>query len=446
MTSSWSIRGRLVSAWLFMLLFVGAVVYLVTGELAKRALERGQDSDLQAVALVILDSVVSTPEGPEFDLPYSAFEVLAYSAPERVFYRVSTSEAHLAGYADLPPPMDPNAELSFFTQIYRGESTRFVQARKPIRPGASEFIGVMIGQTQASYLAFANQVANGLAISVLVAFCILAAWAEWSLRHSLRPFRAIEKNLANRMADDFQPIEEDTPREITQLVQSFNHTLDQHRDLLEKNRAFIAEATHQIKTPIAAMMTAAEVLEQKLPKSYRPDAREVVIRGRYASKVVTQLLTRASLTYREMLQIQERVDLVAVAESVVRTLDASAEAREIGLHLTARSAQVEVLGDRVALREALVCLIGNAIAHSPVLSEVTVSVGFERGQAFVEVKDNGLGFPEEVLNQENPRTTAGGLHRGLGLSIARRVAEYHGGSLVLSNGPEGGALCRLYLG
>ncbi len=443
---AWSIRKRLISSWLLMLVLVGSVVYLVTGEVAKRALQRGQDSDLQAVAQVILDSVVSTSEGPVFELPYSAFEVLAYSAPERVFYRVSLGDTVLAGYDDLPPPVDAIASLSFFSQIYRGEATRFVRAKKPIRPGSTEIISVMIAQTQASYLAFANQVANGLALAVLLSFLVLAVWLEWSLRHSLKPFRAIEHDLAHRSPDDFAPVVADTPAEVERLVQGFNHTLDQHRELLEKNRALIAEATHQIKTPIAAMMTAAEILEKRISKDEKPFARDLVVRARYASKLVTQLLTRASLAYREMLSIQEPVNLQALVEGVVRTLDASAEAREVGLSVIDSGESLEVLGDRVAIREAIVCLVDNAIQHTPVLSEVVVQVALYQGQACVSVCDNGPGLPPEQLADSWSSNVSPSLHRGHGLSIARRVAESHGGSLKLTNRPDGGAQCRLILG
>ena len=445
MQSSWSIRRRLFSLWLLMLLFVGGAVYLVTGEIAKRTLERGQDSDLQAVAMVILDSVVNTPDGPVFDLPYSAFEVLAYSAPERVFYAVAASETHLAGYDDLPIVREPGRALSFYSMVYRGEPTRFVLADKPIAPGATARVLVVIGQTQASYLAFATTVANWLAIAVLLAFCLLALWAELSLRHSLKPFVAIERNLANRSPDDFSPLAEDTPREIGRLVETLNETLEQHRVLLERNRAFIAEATHQIKTPIAAIVTTSEVLERTLPDTYQGQARQVVVRARYASKLVAQLLTRASLTYREMLKVNEEVNLAQLAESVARTMDPTAEVREIGLSVELVDAPVMVRGDRVAIREALVCLVDNAIAHTPELSDVAIRVGRSDDRAWIEVVDNGLGFQAapDLAIDAFVSGDAKGSHQGLGLAIVKRVADSHGAELQLENRPEGGARCRL---
>lgn len=445
MQSSWSIRYRLFSLWLLMLIVVGGAVYAITGEIAKRTLERGQDSDLQAVAMVILDSVVNTPDGPLFDLPYSAFEVLAYSAPERVFYAVRADEVHLAGYNDLPHITTSATAPYFFTSPYRGEQTRFVVAEKAIRPGSESRVSVVIGQTQASYLAFAANVANWLAIAVLLAFCVLAIWAELSLRHSLKPFVSIEHNLATRAADDFSPLSEDTPREIVRLVETLNETFEQHRVLLERNRAFIAEATHQIKTPIAAIVTASEVLERQLPAEHQPNARQVVIRARYASKLVAQLLTRASLTYREMLKVSEDVNLVQLVESVARTMDPTAEVREVGLTIDVTDTPVIVKGDRVAIREALVCLVDNAIAHTPELSEVIIRVGIDEGRAWLEVLDNGQGFQSDpdLMTAESDSRDFNRSHQGLGLAIVKRVADSHGAELMLGNLTSGGARCRI---
>ena len=99
---------------------------------------------------------------------------------------------------------------------------------------------------------------------MLVAFTLLALWAEFSLRHALKPVIEIENDLGSRAADDFTPIIRQVPSEVARLVQTLNRTFDKHRGLLEENRAFIAQATHQIKTPIAAILTRAELLEKEV--------------------------------------------------------------------------------------------------------------------------------------------------------------------------------------
>jgi hypothetical protein len=88
MDSGWSIRGRLFGLWLLMLIIVSIAVYWSTNAVVERSLREGQDRNLQAVAQVILDSAIKTGESIDFELPYQAFEVLAYSAPERIYYSV----------------------------------------------------------------------------------------------------------------------------------------------------------------------------------------------------------------------------------------------------------------------------------------------------------------------------------------------------------------------
>ena len=152
----------------------------------ERSLREGQDRNLQAVAQVILDSAIKTGGSIDFELPYQAFEVLAYSAPERIFYSVFLDSELLSGYDDLP--LSKSGKMSDFGSIYRGEPTRFV-ASKPIRPGSAERFRVVIGQTETSFKKQASIIAAWIAFAVLVSFALLALWAELSLRNALKPGR-----------------------------------------------------------------------------------------------------------------------------------------------------------------------------------------------------------------------------------------------------------------
>jgi two-component system sensor histidine kinase TctE len=136
MGSGWSIRGRLFGLWLLMLIVVSMIVYWSTNAIVERSLREGQNRNLQAVAQVILDSAIKVDNAIEFELPYQAFEVLAYSAPERIYYAVFLDDEHLSGYQDLPAV--DNDELPAYERLYRGESTRFLMTSKPISPGSSE--------------------------------------------------------------------------------------------------------------------------------------------------------------------------------------------------------------------------------------------------------------------------------------------------------------------
>ena len=445
MSNDWSIRRRIFGSWLLMLVIVCAAVYVGVNGISKRSLFRAQDSDLKALSLVILDSVVSTSSGITFDLPHSAFEVLAYSAPERIFYQVSANGRVLAGYDDLPREPSSSLDVEFQTADYRSEVTRFVFASKTFGSTAKKRVIVVIGQTRSSYMAFASEIANYIAIIVLVAFICLAVWAELSLRYSLRPFFAIESNLLSRKSDDFSPIPSGTPVEITKLVDSLNGTFEKHRSLLEQNRAFIAEATHQVKTPIAALVTMAELLEKDAPPALKVSVHNLIIRSRYASKLASQLLTRASLTYRGMLDVKAEIKVSNIVESVQKALDPVAERKDIEIQIELPEKSPLIVGDRVAIREALVCLVDNALEYSPVLSDVCVRVFEDGDQVIVEVFDQGPGFSEDpsILMSAFKGEGRHASNVGLGLAIVKGVAENHQAVFELENMENGGALCRL---
>ena len=442
MDSGWSIRGRLFGLWLLMLIIVSIAVYWATNAVVERSLREGQDRNLQAVAQVILDSAIKTDGSIDFELPYQAFEVLAYSAPERIYYSIFLDSELLSGYDDLP--VNKSGEVSGFGDIYRGEPTRFFVASKPTRPGSADRFRVVIGQTETSYKKRSSIIAAWIAFAVLASFGLLALWAELSLRNALKPMVAIERDLIERSADDFSPIEHRVPSEVVRMMQTLNRIFEQHRGLLQENRAFIAEATHHIKTPIAAILMRAELLEREVEDKSRGAVRDLIIRARYASKIVTQILTRATLTYREVLGEKELVDLGGLTSGILRTLDPVAEIKDVGLILNnSSSSDLNVFGDRVALREAIACLIDNAIDHAPPLTDVEVSLRRHNGSVCVTVMDRGPGFDEEDSSQPFDTTRRADGHAGLGLLIVEKVAASHRGTSTISDREGGGTRCDL---
>jgi two-component system sensor histidine kinase TctE len=279
----------------------------------------------------------------------------------------------------------------------------------------------------------------------LASFALLALWAELSLRHALKPVVAIEKDLIARPADDFSPIERQVPSEVVRLVQTLNRIFDQHRGLLQENRAFIAEATHQIKTPIAAILMRAELLEREVEDGSRSAVKDLIIRARYASKLATQLLMRATLTYREVLGARDQVDIGALVAGILRALDPVAEIKDVGLvGNNLESAEFIIFGDRIALREGITCLIDNAIDYAPSLTDVEVSVRHDGGRVCVTVMDSGPGIDQQELGRAFDTTKRSGGHAGLGLSIVEKVAASHRGELMISNREGGGTRCDLW--
>ncbi|MGA1206737.1 MAG: sensor histidine kinase N-terminal domain-containing protein [Litorivicinaceae bacterium] len=444
----WSLKRRLFRQWLFILVLLSIGTYLAASAIAQSVVQKSQDNLLQSIAQVILDSVIQRNQAVEFDLPYSAFDVLGYAAPEQTYYQVRVNNDVIAGYSDLPiPDTENNQSRVATTDLYLGDPVRFIQLSKPLNPTQSETVFVLLGQTRDSYQTTIGNIAILAASGTIIAFAVLAILGFTGVQATLKPLARIQKNLDSRTVEDFTPVTANAPSEINSLITTLNQTLEQHKRLLEQSRSFIAEATHQIKTPIAALSMESELLAKELSGPQRDRAHTLSVRARYTSKLIHQLLTQASLTYRSSEHIQQPTALPALIRSILRTLDTHAEQKGVGFNFVEPEAPSLIACDAIALREALVCLIENAIQFSPPLGDIEISIHQSPTQLDIHICDDGPGFgPDpERLKKAFVTTRDGHEGGGLGLAIAERVAVQHRGWLKLLNRPQGGGECVLSL-
>lgn len=420
-------------------LLAGAA-YVTTGFVAFTSLQNNQDNRLSSVARVIADSVVIRGESIDFDLPYAAFDVLTYQAPESIFYRVADASGRtLAGYHSLQVSGPGSA-----TGEHLGLALRTFTITKLLQDDFGA-VTITLGQTQDSLREAVARLAQRSALGAVTAFVLVSVAVFAALRAGLRPLRAIERALSRRAADDFSALPTDVPREIHTLVRALNDSMRQHGELLDQTRRFIAESTHQIKTPIASLSAEADLLVAEAPVELKSQIGDLAVHARQTSHLVNQLLTQASVTYGLGSRQPVMTGIDQLISSVIDTFAVQGEARDIDIqNLTAGPIHHAI--DPVGLREALVCLIDNAVKHSPDLTDIQVSAWIDDG-LWIRVDDQGPGFcsDPEVLKQPFARGEASAEGSGLGLSIVERVAQAGGGHLSLANRHGGGARCELFL-
>lgn len=215
---------------------------------------------------------------------------------------------------------------------------------------------------------------------------------------------------------------------------------------LEQERRFTADAAHELRTPLAAMRTHAQVAQGARDPAEREAALAHVIEATdRATHLVAQLLTLARLDAAALAGRFAPCSLRALAADTLAQRAPAAIARDIELSL-ADGPDVEVRGERTLLAVALSNLVDNAVRYSPPGTGVRVTAGADaQGRAFVEVADAGPGIaPEErarVLDRFYRVAGSGESGSGLGLSIVAKIAELHGARLELSDGPDGKGLC-----
>ncbi|MFG3498154.1 ATP-binding protein [Streptomyces sp. NPDC047928] len=228
------------------------------------------------------------------------------------------------------------------------------------------------------------------------------------------------------------------PPELRRLARSFNEMADNVEDVLEQQRAFVADASHQLRNPLAALLLRIELLALELPEGNEEIA-SVRTEGKRLARVLDDLL---DLALAEHVAADLRLtDIGALADERVAAWRPLAEER--GVRLTGAEAAVTAWTDPVALSSALDAVIDNALKFTPEGEEVTVRVTAHRDTSTIVVADLGPGLTDDELARVGDRFWRSGRHQnvkgsGLGLSISRALLTACGGSIAYAhNEPHG---------
>jgi len=214
---------------------------------------------------------------------------------------------------------------------------------------------------------------------------------------------------------------------------------------------YVQSLTHELKSPVSAIRGAAELLRQDMGVEDRARFLETIAResGRL-QEVIDRMLELASLESRSELRDPEDLDLADLAESCAASLADTASARAISVSVTAPE-PVRARGERFLVRQALLNLLNNSLDFTPPGGAVGVAVSRDGELVRMTVEDTGPGVPDYARDKvfarfySLPRPATGRKSTGLGLPFVRQVAELHGGSVSLTNRPEGGARAELLL-
>ncbi len=483
-----AVRHTLLRAICALFVVATVVLFWAARSYGQRAADGSYDHLLKASALSMADSVAFAQGQWQVDLPYAALDLLAMAPDDRAFYRIAGPDGRtLTGYADLPVPpaglpreAGP-AQAQFFDQTYRGEPVRFAVVPRYIAGGAgSGLVWVQVGQTRLARDALAADIAwrATAAIVVLMAgvFCLL--WL--GVRRALRPLALLEQELLARPASALHPMASPVPQELAQTVRALNGFMQRLAVNLEALRTFIAEAAHQMRTPLAALIAQAqEGLDDDDPAAQRQSLQAVERNALRLRRLLNQLLSDASVTHQGHLQRFEAVDLLVLLQEALHDVVPRAEPRPVVRLWWQPAASVEKIllsnnelpaqvnkaleaemavmdapvamlqGDALMLREAFKNVVDNALKHGqhergPVDVTVQGQTDPVSGQPLwcVVVEDCGPGVPEaeqaRLFERFARGTGAAPGGAGLGLAIVQRVVQGHGGRLEVGHRAEGG--------
>lgn len=397
--------------------------------------------------------------------------------PERTLMGVDDLPAPPADAKPVPPAASFGAarggRIVFYTASYRGEPMRIATLQRDLQDAAGRLYRLRVQAAQTTERRFEAREASlrhelQQDVGVLAATALLI-W--FGISWALRPLNRLRASLREHPAHDLQPLDASgVPYEVAPLVDAVNHHIADHRQVLDEQGRFLADASHQLRTPLAIMMTqAGYAMREQDPDILRESLRAIIDQLDRSQRLTDQLLTMAHASRAaDDAKPPPLADLNAVARDVVLQYLPLAHAKNQDLgwdDIRGEDAQDNAAVDVPAapvrahpaeLHEALANLVHNAINHTPAGGSITVGVRIEGDVTLAEVADTGPGIPPEQreasferFRRGAPEVIGAARGAGLGLAIARAYARRNGGDIVLSDaadGPAGGAgLCARLL-
>ncbi len=440
---TFSIRRRILALAVALLLLASVVLIVFIRDYAERASDRAFDRLLAASALTIAGAVQVENEAVVVEIPFAAFAM--FSGQDRVFYAVEDPDAQtVTGYEDLARQMPEtvSAEPVFSDVAYRGETVRVASVGRLISTASDTgWVTIHVAETQNQREALSAEILSNAVLPVIALTLLAVALVWFGISRMFAPLTQLEGELQARAPDDLSPITVPVPEEVDHLVSALNAFMARLDKAMERVSGLVAEAAHEVRTPLASLRAQAEVaMDEPDPEALRRRVGRIHTGAVQASQLVSQLLMEATVSHRMENTETEPTSLGAVVEDVRQRLDPD-QAGRLTITLTREAADATLRVDRVALREMMRNLVDNALVYSE--GAVDIEGRIEGANLHVAVSDRGPGIADEekalVMERfKRGKASTGVVGSGLGLSIVARVAAAHGGRVALRDRAGGG--------
>ena len=400
-------------------------------------LNEGAQSELNRhfdLILGVVDTLFDEPDRLRRTLPHiDRFLSSDYAVSDRPGGRVNAIVFDRSHVLFASPGIDPslrNKRLGVMEELDTGGQHWNAITRQSTQSG----LRVMLLAPSASGVWMTLTLKGFLIMPLVVSLPLLVLPAWLSMRLALRPWRALSEELATRGPHDLHPLAfEGAHRELRPLVDNLNGLLRRMRDSTTRERQFVADAAHELRTPLAAVRVNVEALQAHGSGSPQPELLDGLVRSvSRATRLVGQLL---ALMRNEA--IAESTTIVALDELAgerLAVLSGLARSAGVELELCANDT-VPVRGWTGSLESLIDNLVENAIKHSPAGGVVLVTVARADGCAVLSVADAGPGIPAELFDRVFDRffRLPGQTHpgSGLGLAIVKSAVQRHGGTITL---------------
>jgi two-component system sensor histidine kinase TctE len=445
-----TLRRQLV-AWLAgPLLVLWSVSAVVDYDIAKRFVNFAYDRALLEAALDIGRQVKVIDDRIYVDLPDIALQMLQTRESDRLYYLVTgPNNEFITGEPDLPPPSDLGTDrVSYYDDEYRDRGIRVVTLRVPVPPGTGKgAVLIQVAERVTARTDSARQIILRMVLpqGLLILAAALAVW--YGVGRGLAPLINLRNEIDHRSHRDLSALsEEQAPNEVRPLIHAMNDLLARLSAVLTAQQRFIADAAHQLRTPLAGIKTQTELaLRQSQPGEAQVTLRQLQTATEQSTRLVNQLLSLARAEPGAKREYASGpLDIAQLARDATTEWVPRALERNIDLGFDGPETGVTIEGEAFLLREMLNNLLDNAIRYTQPGGQVTVRVAPDTHRVVLSVEDTGPGVPpserERVFERFYRVLGTGADGCGLGLAIVREIAQSHGADVSLSPGAHGGTL------
>jgi two-component system sensor histidine kinase TctE len=461
-----TLRGQLLRLLLVPLSILVAINTVSVYRNALDAADLAYDRSLLASTRALAERVSIAGGKVVANVPYVALDSFETDTLGRIFYKVTGIDGEfVSGYEDLPgiPANVPRSDLypalvRFYHAVYRGEPVRIAALYQPVYDDSMRGIAlIQVGESMDAR----RDLSRKILLDTLwrqAALVLAAALLTWfAVRFVLRPLMRLKMDVAARAPTDLSDFDPAlVHKEVRPLVEAMNGYMGRLQTLISGQRRFIADASHQLRTPLTVLKTQAELaLRANDERAMREIVESIARTTDSTVHLANRLLTLARAEHGAVEGQMAVVSLTETARQVGLELAQEAVRKGIDLSLEAPT-DVRVTGNALLLHELIANLVDNAIRYTPVGGKVALRVLIDQQadrQALLEIEDSGIGIAaadrERVFQpfyraMSAQQANAGGA--GLGLTIVRDIAALHDAELELADAHGGsGLLLRVRL-
>ncbi|MBU9598034.1 sensor histidine kinase [Burkholderia multivorans] len=437
-----SLRGRLLW-WLLLPLAVFVLIAAAMAyDAARRTADLVQDSTLVASARTIGEDIEWRNGLPVADVPPAALEIFESPSRDSVFYKVIDSDGRLlAGNPALDVVARHGAEPIAYDTTLDGTRLRAVAYdRQLYDEGQVDTVTVVVAKTTRSRSAMVATIWRPQLVRLALMLVLAVVLVYLGLTFELRPLMKLKDDVADRGPMELEPIRpERLQHELRPIVDAINQCIARLNTHTATQRRFIADAAHQLRTPIAVLDTQIQYAQQRghEDRELASVLDSMQRSSRKMADVTDKLLLLAHVEATPSTLLTQRVDLAALVSSVLEETIVLAQRRDIDLGAELGE-RLDVAGSGSLLSALVTNLVDNAVRYTQPGGCVTVAARRDGDTVVLDVIDDGPGIPAEArphVFKRFYRVSSDTEGSGLGLAIVSEIAQAHGGSATLAPGP-----------